>query len=146
MIRSAMHTGVASSASGHSWRSISLSEAVVNRGKCATCVRNLPTIDCSVYKPYLLEYLVPVIKDKWTRKDRCLLIWIQQDNAKLHASPFDLEILTAGSKGGWNIQLTFQPSNSPDMNILDLGLFASLQSLQYRKHMRNIKDIIWAVC
>lgn len=116
-----------------------------NRKKGTACVRNLPTIDRTVYKKYLLEYLFPEIKEKWPRKDRHRLIWVQQDNAKPHVSPFDPEVLAAGSEGGWNIRLMYQPPNSPDTNVCDLGMFASLQSLQYRKYMRNIKDIIQAV-
>ncbi|KAL3659951.1 hypothetical protein V7S43_019092 [Phytophthora oleae] len=116
-----------------------------NRAKGTTCVRNLPTIDRIVYKSYLLEYLFPAIKEKWPRKDQHHLIWVQQDNAKPHVSPFDLEVLAAGSESGWNIRLTFQPPNSPDINVCDLGLFAFLQSLQYRKYMRNVLDIVKAV-
>ena len=43
------------------------------------------------------------------------------------------------------IRLTFQPANSPDMNVCDIGLFASLQSIQYRMYMRTVEDIINAV-
>jgi hypothetical protein len=50
--------------------------------------------------------------------------------------------VVAGAEGGWNIRLTFQPPNSPDTSVCDLDLFASLQSLQYRKYMRTVEDII----
>jgi hypothetical protein len=76
---------------------------------------------------YLLIYLIQSIKDKWPTKDRSRPIMIQQDNATPHVSPFDTDIVAAGSADGWFIQLIFQPPNSPDYNALDLGLFASIQ-------------------
>src|SRR5438128_725850 len=35
-----------------------------------------------------------------------------------------------------------QPPNSPDMNILDLGFFASLQSMTYKTVSRNMDELI----
>jgi hypothetical protein len=98
-----------------------------------------------VYKDYLLKFLFPAIKEKWPRKDKHQLIVVQQDNAKPHLSPTDPDIVAAGVEDGWNIRLVFQPPNSPDINVLDLGLFASLQSIQYRKKMGGIEDIVNAV-
>ncbi|ETO86415.1 hypothetical protein F444_00044, partial [Phytophthora nicotianae P1976] len=66
---------------------------------------------------------------EWPRQQWRDPIFVQQDNAKPHVSPFDPDILAAGLEGGWSIRLIFQPPNSPDLNALDLGLFASLQSI-----------------
>lgn len=38
-----------------------------------------------------------------------------------------------------------QPPNSPNFNILDLGLFRSLQSIIWDKDIRNILDIVQTV-
>ena len=38
-----------------------------------------------------------------------------------------------------------QPANSPDLNVLDLGFFNSIQSLQQRRCARNIDSLISAV-
>jgi len=38
-----------------------------------------------------------------------------------------------------------QPPNSPDMNILDLGMFSSMQSLQHQEHPNNIDELVSAV-
>ncbi|GMF12463.1 unnamed protein product [Phytophthora lilii] len=65
-----------------------------------------------------------------------------QNNAKPHVSPFDPDIVAAGSVDGWFIGLIFQPPNSPDYNALDLGLFASIQSIQYRYAIRDINNLI----
>uniref|UniRef100_H3GWW9 DDE-1 domain-containing protein n=1 Tax=Phytophthora ramorum TaxID=164328 RepID=H3GWW9_PHYRM len=91
---------------------------------------------------YLLTYLIPSVKAKWPPKDRSRPILVQQDNAKPHASPFNLDIVAAGSAGGWFIRLIFQPPSSPDYNALDLGLFTSIQSIQYRYAIRGINNLI----
>ena len=46
---------------------------------------------------------------------------------------------------GWDIKLMNQPPNSPDFNILDLGFFNSIQSLQQQKRMTDIDELITAV-
>jgi hypothetical protein len=38
-----------------------------------------------------------------------------------------------------------QPANSPDLNVLDLGVFSSIQSIQYRVPRKNIEELIEAV-
>ena len=38
-----------------------------------------------------------------------------------------------------------QPPNSPDFNVLDLGFFNAIQSLQQQKQMRNIDELVTAV-
>lgn len=46
---------------------------------------------------------------------------------------------------GFDICLMRQPSNSPDLNILDLGFFNSIQSIRYKKCPRTIDELITAV-
>lgn len=43
------------------------------------------------------------------------------------------------------MRLAAQPAQSPDLNVLDLGLFSALQSLQQTKKMTSVPDIISAV-
>jgi hypothetical protein len=47
--------------------------------------------------------------------------YMQKDNNKI------LYIDGLGSEDGWNIKIVTQPSNSPDLNINDLGFFNSLK-------------------
>lgn len=37
-------------------------------------------------------------------------------------------IIRAGSCGGWNIRVKCQPPNSPDFNVLDLGIFNAIHA------------------
>jgi hypothetical protein len=48
----------------------------------------------------------------------------------------------AVAETGLNIRLMNQPPNSPDMNCLDLGFFASLQSLTFNMFSRNLDELI----
>lgn len=48
-------------------------------------------------------------------------------------------------KYGWDVQIRRQPAKSPDLNILDLGYFNAIQSLQHRKRAYNIDTLIQAV-
>ena len=43
------------------------------------------------------------------------------------------------------ISIVNQPPNSPDFNVLHLGFFNSIQSLQYQKSTRSIEELIIAV-
>ena len=49
------------------------------------------------------------------------------------------------SSDRWDLRLINQPANSPDTNILDLGFFNSIQSLQDRTTPKNIDEMVAAV-
>ena len=72
-------------------------------------------------------------------------MYIQQDKAKPHIDPNDEAWLAAVTASGINIQLKFQPPNSPDMNVLDLGHFRAIQWLQYKRAARDIDELFAAV-
>lgn len=72
-------------------------------------------------------------------------IKIQQDNARPHARIDDDTVVQAGKADGWNITLMCQLPNSPDFNVLDLGYFNAIQSLQHQQNPRNIDELIAAV-
>ncbi|KAF0695681.1 Aste57867_13503 [Aphanomyces stellatus] len=70
---------------------------------------------------------------------------VQHDNAKAHVTVDDVELLQefdVYKKYGWSFELSPHPPNSPDLNVLDLGFFASLQSLQYRQSARSMDELI----
>jgi hypothetical protein len=54
----------------------------------------------------------------------------------------DEEFKIAVAHTGLDIRLINQPANSPDLNVLDLGFFNSLQSLSYDRVSRNLDDLI----
>ena len=72
-------------------------------------------------------------------------IYIQQDNAKPHIAVDDAEFLQEAPQDGFDIRLRFQPPNSPDLNVLDLGFFRAIQSLQEQEVLGNINELVRAV-
>lgn len=88
---------------------------------------------------------MPAIKEKWPRDSIGEPIFIQQDNARCHIDPSDIEFSQIAMKDGFCIRLINQPPNSPDLNILDLGFFNSIQSLQYKEAPKTLDDWIGGV-
>lgn len=117
----------------------------VNRPKGTMETKVLPMVTKEVSRDYLVNKVLPAIKEKWPEEDRGRPIIIQQDNAKTHISVHDPEFVAAATSEGFDIRLTCQPPNSPDTNILDLGLFAALQSLFQKSSPRSLKDIVTKV-
>jgi hypothetical protein len=90
----------------------------------------------------MLQKVIPAIIDKWPDEDEGRTIWIQQDNAKPHILPNDTEFLKAVAGIDLDIRLMQQPPNSPDMNVLDLCFFRSLQSSTDNSAPKTIKELI----
>lgn len=98
-----------------------------------------------IYSEMLISNVLPAIRDQWPRCSAKRPIFIQQDNAKPHLSVNDPRFIEAASADGFNIRLRCQPPNSPDMNVLDLGLFNAIQALQHQNAPKNIDELIHAV-
>ena len=49
------------------------------------------------------------------------------------------------NEGGWDIRIIPQPPRSPDLNVLDLGFFNAIQSLQVRNLYQSTQDLIRSV-
>ncbi|KAM3192852.1 hypothetical protein ACQJBY_069810 [Aegilops geniculata] len=110
------------------------------RGEEVTKV--LPSVTKGVSRDYMVNKLLPAIKALWPASERGRTIYIQQDNAKTHISVNDSVFCAAAQSDGWDIRLTCQPPNSPDLNILDLGFFAALQALFEKMSPGKIVDIV----
>ncbi len=115
----------------------------INRPKGAPVTTPL-TVDKAIYKKLLIEKVFPAIRDLFP-SGTGRSIYVQQDNAKPHSCWNDPIIQQEARRGGWKIKLQNQPPNSPDLNVLDLGFFRSIQSLQEKKSTRNLNDLIAAV-
>ncbi|KAG3154066.1 hypothetical protein PC128_g22451 [Phytophthora cactorum] len=88
------------------------------------------------YAKVLVEKVFPAIRAKWPGPKR-RPVRVQHDNASPHGA-----VKQAAKEGGWDIRMEFQPPKSPDMNILDLGIFNAIQSVQYRQLTYEI-DALW---
>ncbi|XP_010516452.1 PREDICTED: uncharacterized protein LOC104792102 [Camelina sativa] len=93
----------------------------------------------------LLEEVLPQIREKWPSEDVGKVIFIQQDNARTHMAPSDVEFQAVALQNGFDIRLMCQPPNSPDLNVLDLGFFSAIQALQHKVCPKNIEELIHAV-
>ncbi|CAN0032365.1 unnamed protein product, partial [Choristocarpus tenellus] len=85
------------------------------------------TLDHLWYKKWYTEELLPAIKTKmpWLQGKH---VFVQQGSATPHMGKGDSEIISgAGKTEGWSIRLVTQPSNSPDLNMMDLCFFRSLK-------------------
>eukprot|EP00956_Cyclotella_meneghiniana_P031532 scaffold83069_cov22-Cyclotella_meneghiniana.AAC.1 len=121
----------------------------VNR-PAGTRITKPRSINKEVYREWLCEYVVHAIVAQWP--DWCeKRAQIQQDNATPHINPTDerwLEVTNfyrQPENGGWNITLSFQPPNSPDLNICDLAQFRAMQSLQQQHVTKNVDELITIV-
>ncbi|KAL7588113.1 hypothetical protein Lser_V15G38035 [Lactuca serriola] len=97
-----------------------------------------------VTRSWFIEKVLPDIRAKWPRS-HVGPIFIQQDNAKPHIDVNDNDFLEVASSDGFDIRLNFQPSNSPDLNVLDLGFFRAIQSLQEQEALGTIDELVHAV-
>ena len=112
-----------------------------SRHKAAgTMVTQMVEVNKEVYKEKMLSDVFPAIKAMWP--DPPGRVFVQQDNAPAHNIGDDPDIAAAGTADGWDIRLLNQPANSPDTNILDLGFFNSIQSLQDRTTLNTVDELI----
>ncbi|XP_074293660.1 uncharacterized protein LOC141620774 [Silene latifolia] len=104
-------------------------------------IKSMASINKQVTKDMLINKVIPAIHSKWPASMSKEII-IQQDNAKPHIKGNDLDFLMAANSNGFNISLTQQPPNSPDLNVLDLGFFNSIQSLQAKTRASTIDKLV----
>nr|GME01584.1 Transposase, Tc1-like protein [Ipomoea batatas]GME17943.1 Transposase, Tc1-like protein [Ipomoea batatas]GME18569.1 Transposase, Tc1-like protein [Ipomoea batatas] len=114
-----------------------------NREAGTLVTKPIESVNKEVTRKWLIDYVLPAIRAKWPLSSS-KSIFIQQDNARPHISVNDAEFLEAAQKDGFDIRLTCQPPNSPNMNVLDLGFFRAIQSLQYQEAPRNVDELVVA--
>lgn len=103
------------------------------------------TVTKEVFRSCLIEKVLPAIRAKWPLCSDNETIFIQLDNARPHGYEMDIEFLEAACRDGFDMRLSFQPPNSPDLNVLDLGVFRAIQSSQYQQAPKNIEELVCAV-
>ncbi|KAJ4427364.1 hypothetical protein ANN_24985 [Periplaneta americana] len=70
---------------------------------------------------------------------------VQQDNEHPHISPNDPTWMDAAAASGITLELVCQPPNNLDMNVLDLGYFRAIQSLQHQSAPQTTDELIAAI-
>ncbi|XP_021773301.1 uncharacterized protein LOC110737253 [Chenopodium quinoa] len=112
-----------------------------NRAVGTMVTKALQNVNREVIREMLLNKVIPAIISKWPESQPKNVI-IQWDNARPHQIPTDDEFIAATTSNGFNIHFVFQPAQSPDLNVLDLGLFRSIQSLQYQSFPKNVDELV----
>ena len=84
------------------------------------------------HRSMLIQQLIPAMLRKWPSEGPSI-IFIQQDNARVHITNDDPIWQQHNRQGGLTFILIEQPLNSSDCNILDLGFFRGIQSLIHKK-------------
>lgn len=117
----------------------------VNREAGTLETKAITSVTRNIMRSFLIEKVLPAIRAKWPREDIGNPIFIQQDNARVHINDNDEEFRQAATQDGFDIRLMCQPPNSPDLNVLDLGFFSAIQSLQHKEAPKTVDELINAV-
>lgn len=88
---------------------------------------------------------MPALAECWPEQDRHRPLFIQQGNALPRVAATYPIFLSAVARIGLDVRLRNQPPNSPDVSVLDLGIFVSIQALQQRAKQHNIDELVTAV-
>ncbi|XP_042032989.1 uncharacterized protein LOC121779679 [Salvia splendens] len=112
-----------------------------NRPKGTMETKPIQSITKEVMTACLINQIIPSIKAKWPA-NASKKIFIQQDNAKPHLRAADHQFEALASTDGFEFHLISQPPNSPDTNVLDLGYFRAIQSLQDDKMATSVDDLL----
>lgn len=70
------------------------------------------------------------------------LIDIQQDNVRAHIIDGGSEWRETVGRSGMKVKLIHLPPNSPDLNVLDIGYFNSIQALQQSTRSDDIDKLV----
>ncbi|XP_074313615.1 uncharacterized protein LOC141648797 [Silene latifolia] len=101
----------------------------------------IESVNKQVVKDMIIKIFIPAIKAKWPESENKHII-IQQDNARPHIKNSDPDFKAEANKDEWNIELSCQAPNSPDLNVLDLGFFRAIRSLQQRTNAYKLDKLV----
>lgn len=104
--------------------------------------------DISCDSAYMLEVLprmAKAIREKFNYLPEGTIIYLQMDNAGGHGTNEVKEKYEQLLRDQYKIEIIWQPPRSPELNLLDLGVWRSLQSRTEKLgfELRNTKDAIW---
>ncbi|XP_021867467.1 uncharacterized protein [Spinacia oleracea] len=113
-----------------------------NRQRGTMETKPINKVNKDVFRKMITMKIIPAIMEKWPQEDSEKVIIIQEDNAKPHCGADIHEFIQSHNQNGFRFFWAPQPPNSPDLNILDLGFFRSIQS-KYEKSMpKNVTVLI----
>ena len=116
------------------WAFAEESPAICNSKNCPRGTMELKNVSVTkeVFRSYVRNFVLPSIQDRWPcccvgRNLRRETVMVQFDNCRVHMKPAEFDqIADEFEMNGLEIHSFFQPSNSPDTNVLDLGVFNTI--------------------
>lgn len=100
-------------------------------------------VNRNVYFDMLISEFIPSVLTKHPNISNLESpITAQQDNAKPHIFPDDVDFVSACEDQGLLLRMVNQPPNSPDFNINDLGLFRALDAKRLELESNNLEELI----
>jgi len=98
----------------------------------------LYNIDGLHYKSLILDKVLPAIVSKCPLGMKSKVIYIQHDNAPPHKSVFSScpELVEKITELGVLVMIREQLPNSPDLNVLDLGVFELCRAVNFKMLQR----------
>jgi hypothetical protein len=102
------------------------------------------SVTAEVYRRFMRDKIIPRIRRRlpWKKDEKII---VRHDGAKAHDGKGNNEFFTRwGQLYGWNIVFDTQSPQSPDVNVLDIGVFNGLQakSEEYRMDSTSVSDLI----
>ena len=121
------------------------SSASKNRPKGTPELKSVLSVKKETIRKMFLENVLPVISRKWPQNKRRREVpgvVVQLDDAGPHLSPTDKALLEE-SRIYTNVKISFkcQPAMSPDLSVLDLCFFNSLQTSQLCKLATTFEEL-----
>ncbi|ETW03914.1 hypothetical protein H310_04333 [Aphanomyces invadans] len=104
-------------------------------------VPTLMNLDAAIYRKYVITRVIPAIKLKFPTATSALYPSMTMQHPMVALPTLTLRGV---STDGWTFVVRCQPPNSPDLNVLDLGSFASVQTLQLKLVSRSLGEVIHA--
>jgi len=80
-----------------------------NRDAGVLVTKAMTSVTKEVSRDFLVNKVLPAIKEKWPAEEKGLPIYIQQDNVRTHIAVDDPAFVQAAQADGWDIRLTCQP-------------------------------------
>lgn len=116
---------------------VSAQRSSTNRAK-GTLIKKSKNVDKEEYKNLLINEVTPATFLKWLEKTPWK-IKMEHEYGPAHVQRNDVDVVAAGYRRRTTIVLDAQLPNSPDFNVLDLGMFARMRSMQYKSAPRNVE-------
>ena len=103
-------------------------------------IQAITSVTAEVVTRTIIDKLLPNIVALFPRDTGT--ITIQLDGAGAHSIHNNDLIKRAFIDSGLDIRLMKQPAQSPDLNVLDLGYFTSIQGLQQKMECNTVDDLV----